>query len=56
VHLDGAGCVARDGAIHGDRALVEKVERPDVQRASGEIDSCGCARLDSHLAWKLLRR
>ena len=27
---------------------MEQVQRPDVQRATGEIDSGGCARFDFH--------
>ena len=37
-----------DGGVERLRASVKEIERPDVDRAAGEIDSCRCGRSDVH--------
>jgi beta-N-acetylhexosaminidase len=37
-----------DGRVEGLRVLVEKVQRPDVHRAAGQIDTSGCGGSDAH--------
>ena len=49
MHLDRTPRVARDGAIQRERAFVEKVQRPDVQRSSRQIDPRRSLRFDSQL-------
>jgi hypothetical protein len=40
--------MARNGAIYGQRSFVKQVQRPDVQRSSGQVDSRRRSRFDSH--------
>ena len=51
--LNEAGGVAGDGAVHRHRAGMKQVQRPDIQRPSGEIDSRRRFGLDSHLVLHL---
>ena len=37
-----------DGRVQRLRAIVKEIERPDVDGAAGEIDSCRCGRSDVH--------
>ena len=37
-----------DGGVERLRTIVKEIERPDVDRAAGEIDSCRCGRGDVH--------
>ena len=49
LRFDHAGGVARDRAIHRQRARMEKVKRPDVQRATGQVDSRRSACFNSQV-------
>src|SRR5215469_1201280 len=48
--LDHARSVAGDCAVYGKRAFVKQVERPDIQRASGQVDARWRFRFDSQFA------
>ena len=46
--FDNARSVAGDRAIHGERAFVKEVKRPNVERAAGQIDARRSTRFNSH--------
>lgn len=46
--LNHAGSVASNGAIDGQRSFVKQVQRPNVQRSSGQVNPCRRSRFDSH--------
>ncbi len=51
--FDGAARPAIDGEVQGEGAGVKQVQRPDVQRAAGQVDATGSLRDDFHACERL---
>src|SRR5260370_37983392 len=47
--FNGARSIERDGRVQGDCAGMKDVERPNVQRASGEVHTGRCSGFDAHV-------
>ena len=55
MRLHDAGGITRDRRIQRHGAGMEKIERPDIQRAAGHVDAAGRLSGDSHAEALLYR-
>src|SRR6266567_1782810 len=49
MRFDDARSIKRDGRVHRDRTRMKEIERPNVERSSGEVHARRCFGLNDHV-------